>query len=393
MLPLGPTGYGGSPYQSPSSFAGNPLLISPERLAEAGWLSPATGPTAELPRRPRRLRRRRSAVKEWLLRRAFADFRPRAAGLRGVRRARTRDWLDDYALYMALKEHHDGSAWYDWEPGPGPPRAAGARRLAGEARRARSGIHQFVQYAFARQWRALREACRPGQVQLLGDLPIFVAQDSADVWARPDLFCLDERGRPTVMAGVPPDAFAPETGQLWGNPLYHWPAHAAERYAWWVRGSRPSSTGWTCSGSTTSGASRPTGRSPPGRRPPRRAAGSRAGRRFFEAVREALGRAPAGGRGPRRDHRGRERPARPVRPAGHARAPVRPRGDAGHGVPPALHASSTTASPTRARTTTTRPSAGSPSRRGPPAEQASTRPSGRSPASSWIRRATRSIGT
>ncbi len=232
ILPVGPTGFGNSPYQSYSSFAGNPLLVSPEAMARAGWLSASDW--ADLPDFPDDHVDFDAviAAKERLLRRAFANFRPEPPEFEAFV-AENADWLDDFALYMALKEHHDGAAWFDWEPGlvRRDPKALSLwREKLSEAIR----YVQFVQYAFAVQWRALREACRERGVKLLGDLPIFVAQDSADVWACPHLFCLDEAGHPTVVAGVPPDAFAPETGQLWGNPLYDWPVHAADRYAWWV---------------------------------------------------------------------------------------------------------------------------------------------------------------
>jgi 4-alpha-glucanotransferase len=230
-LPLGPTGYGNSPYQSYSSYAGNALLISPEKLAESGWLTPSDW--SDYPTFPedRVAFDEVIAAKERLLRRAFAnvgvmppdfeEFLEENAG-----------WLDDYALFMALKEANDGRAWYEWEP-------ALVRRVDDVLERWRAKLadtvryYQFVQYVFARQWRELRHACQTRNVTLLGDLPIFVAQDSADVWARPDLFWLDERGRPTVVAGVPPDAFS-ATGQLWGNPLYRWDVHAKEGYAWWI---------------------------------------------------------------------------------------------------------------------------------------------------------------
>ena len=233
ILPIVPTGSGNSPYQSYSTFAGNPLLISPERMAEAGWLSPDDW--ADLPAFPEGRVDYDAAIpaKDRLLRRAFANLGGEGpAGLPAFVAANA-DWLEDYALYMALKEHHGGAAWYDWEPGlalrdPGTL-ADWQGKLDASVR-----YHRFVQFAFASQWEALREECRSRGVLILGDLPIFVALDSADVWACPHLFCLDERGRPTVVAGVPPDAFAPETGQLWGNPLYHWPAHAEDDYAWWV---------------------------------------------------------------------------------------------------------------------------------------------------------------
>jgi len=231
ILPVGPTGYGNSPYQSYSSYAGNPWLISPEGLADDGWLkasdwhdypslSPehvdfeAVGP-----------------AKERLLRRAFARFRPEHLGFETFL-AENAQWLDDYALYMAMKDAHGGVPWYEWEPALAarePTALAHQRELLANSIR----YYQFVQYAFDRQWRALREACQAADVQLIGDLPIFVAQDSADVWSRPELFLLDEQGRPTAVAGVPPDYFS-EDGQLWGNPLYDWKAHAAENFAWWI---------------------------------------------------------------------------------------------------------------------------------------------------------------
>jgi 4-alpha-glucanotransferase len=231
ILPLGPTGYGNSPYQSYSSYAGNPLLISPERLAEERLLSPSDW--ADYPRLPddRVAFDAVTAAKDRLLRRAFAKFRPEAEGFRAFVEAEA-GWLDDYALFMALKDAHGGSPWYDWEPelvGREPEALSRARRELAETVR----YYEFLQYVFSRQWGAVREACRARRVGLIGDLPIYVAQDCADVWSRPDLFWLDAQGRPTCVAGVPPDYFA-ATGQLWGNPLYRWEAHAAEGFAWWI---------------------------------------------------------------------------------------------------------------------------------------------------------------
>lgn len=229
LLPLGPTGAGNSPYQSHSSFAGNALLISPEAMVERGWLKaedlPATGEEStaavDFPKA--------AALKNELLAKAFARFTPDAAFNDFV--ADNKHWLDDYALFMALKTQHQGRPWFDWEP---DLIARRPETLAAFAKSAEETIrfHQFAQFIFIEQWRALREACRRRDVKLIGDVPIFVAHDSADVWARPDLFFLDEHGKPTVMAGVPPDYFS-ETGQLWGNPLYRWEAHAKDGYAWW----------------------------------------------------------------------------------------------------------------------------------------------------------------
>jgi 4-alpha-glucanotransferase len=233
MLPLGPVGYGGSPYQSPSSFAGNPLLISLDRLAERGWLDARE--LAAIPDLPAGRADFDAAGElkwEWL-RRAFRGFA--AAGddpdFEAFRREH-RAWLDDYVFFQALRDAHGGQPWYEWEP------ELVAREL--EAcdrwrRQVAEGIrfHEFVQYAFETQWQDLRAACKDRGIRLIGDVPIFVAHDSADVWAHPDLYYLDEHGRPQFMAGVPPDFFS-EDGQLWGNPLYRWETHAKDGYAWWL---------------------------------------------------------------------------------------------------------------------------------------------------------------
>jgi len=231
LLPLGPTGYGNSPYQSYSSFAGNPLLISPESLADEGLLSASdlagTGPFPE----DRVDFETVVPAKFRLLRRAFEAFSPAPAEFDEMVE-RNASWLDDYALFTALKEHHGGRPWYEWGPRL-------VRRDPEALNRAREELKdsvrfvRFQQYVFAKQWEAVRQACRARGVSLFGDVPIFVSKDSADVWSRPDLFWLDGRGRPTVVAGVPPDAFA-KTGQLWGNPIYRWEVHAREGYAWWI---------------------------------------------------------------------------------------------------------------------------------------------------------------
>ncbi|WP_390553770.1 4-alpha-glucanotransferase [Singulisphaera acidiphila] len=231
ILPLGPTGFGNSPYQSYSSHAGNPLLINPDLLVEEGWLE--TNDLGEYPALPEAHIDFDAVAdaKDQLLRRAFRRFSPNQPEFTSFLQENA-EWLGDYALFMALKEANGGSAWYEWEPDL-------VRREPSTIERWRSQLSQsilyykFVQFAFARQWKALRASCAEHRIQLIGDLPIFVAQDSADVWARPDLFQLDETGRPLFVAGVPPDYFS-ETGQLWGNPLYRWEAHASERFAWWI---------------------------------------------------------------------------------------------------------------------------------------------------------------
>jgi 4-alpha-glucanotransferase len=231
VLPLGPTGGMNSPYQSHSSFAGNPLLISPEWIVEKGRLdrSSLEGP----PGFPADHVDFRAVAKfkEGLLRRAFETARADDPAFQEFLAANA-GWLEDYALFMALKDASDGLPWFEWEPELVTRKPATLarwkNRLADDVR-----YHQFVQFVFDVQIKDLRKACAEKGIGLIGDIPIFVAHDSADVWARPDLFFLDKRGRPTCVAGVPPDYFS-ATGQLWGNPLYRWDVHAADGYAWWI---------------------------------------------------------------------------------------------------------------------------------------------------------------
>jgi 4-alpha-glucanotransferase len=231
VLPLGPTGGMNSPYQSPSSFAGNPLLISPESMQKHGWIT-----TRDLASRPDFPQEHVdfAAVAHFkgaLLRRAFEGFPSTDPQFQAFLRSNA-SWLDDYALFMALKELNHDKPWQTWEPGLVARKPEALARWR-EKLDASVRYHQFVQYVFETQMRELRAHCRERRVKLIGDIPIFVAQDSADVWAHPDLFFLDRRGRPTVQAGVPPDYFS-STGQLWGNPLYRWEAHQREDFTWWI---------------------------------------------------------------------------------------------------------------------------------------------------------------
>ncbi len=237
ILPLGPTGYGDSPYQCFSAFAGNPYLISPEKLIEDGLLKRADlEPTPHFPRHtvdygPVIL------FKLALLDKAYANFRAGAgsAALRAEFEAFKRAqalWLNDFALFMALKAAHKGSVWSAWAPELAARQAealAEARARLADAVEAQC-LRQFL---FFRQWQALKDYAQQAGIKILGDIPIFVAYDSADVWAQPELFCLDEQGRCAVVAGVPPDYFS-RTGQLWGNPLYRWEALQQTGYAWWI---------------------------------------------------------------------------------------------------------------------------------------------------------------
>lgn len=236
VLPLGPTGYGDSPYQCFSAFAGNTLLVSLEDLVADGWLK-ATD-LAGAPAGPARQCDFGAAIehKRPRLVRAFERFE-REAGAQAREDLRVfceanAAWLDDYALFAALKARHAGRPWTDWEPAlaqrePGALHAW-RERCAREVR-----AEQFAQWQFFLQWGRLRERCRAAGIRLMGDLPIFVAHDSADVWSHPELFRLAADGRPASIAGVPPDYFS-ATGQCWGNPLYRWDVLERSGYAWWV---------------------------------------------------------------------------------------------------------------------------------------------------------------
>jgi 4-alpha-glucanotransferase len=237
MLPLGPTGYGNSPYQTYSAFAGNPLLLSLEKLSEDDLLS-ARDLADVPPFSPHRIDY--DAVRDFkrrLLGKAFESFQrtaggPQRDGLAAFAQCQA-EWLDDYSLFMALKETHHGASWPDWGRDIAlrqPEALAGWRKKLA----ARVDFHVFLQYHFFRQWQHLKAECGQHAIQLFGDVPIFVAHDSADVWSHPELFHLDEAGKPTVVAGVPPDYFS-RTGQRWGNPLYRWEAMAASGYAWWLQ--------------------------------------------------------------------------------------------------------------------------------------------------------------
>ena len=236
-LPLVPVGHGDSPYASPSTFAGNALLVSPKRLVEDGLLDASD--LAGAPAVPAE-RVDYDAVRTWkggLIETAYRRFEAGAApGLRAELDAFAHvhaGWLDDYALFAVLKEKHGGAAWTEWP-------AALARRQPDALDAARAtlaeavGRVRFEQFVFWRQWAALRAHARRRGVRLFGDLPIYVAHDSADVWADRDLFSLDADGRPVAVAGVPPDYFS-ATGQRWGNPLYRWDKMAEDGFAWWTR--------------------------------------------------------------------------------------------------------------------------------------------------------------
>lgn len=235
VLPLSPTGYGDSPYQSPATIAGNPLLISPAKLVEAGHL--ARDDVQHVPDFP--IERvdfgRVIPHKNDLLNRAFENFRAHAP--REQREAFARfcrahaAWLDDAALFLALKESHAGRAWREWEPELVARKPAALKR-ARAALAEKIENQKYRQWQFFEQWLALKRYANARGIRLIGDVPIYVALDSADVWANPAQFLLDKNFQPLAVAGVPPDYFS-ASGQLWGNPLYRWNAMARDGYAWW----------------------------------------------------------------------------------------------------------------------------------------------------------------
>lgn len=232
MLPIGPAGYGNSPYSAHSSFAGSPMLVSLEALVEDGLLAAADLPRASSGRIDWGAV---APAREQALRRAFTAFVKRPARARSRLDAfarRARPWLADWALYAALKRAYGDGPWIDW---PGPVRARKPAALAEARRKLTEEIrfHVFCQWRFHEDWVRLRAHAQDRGVALVGDVPIVVAHDSADVWAHRELFRLDVDGQPTHVAGVPPDYFS-TTGQRWGNPLYRWPRLRRTSYRWWI---------------------------------------------------------------------------------------------------------------------------------------------------------------
>ncbi|MFP4377544.1 MAG: 4-alpha-glucanotransferase [Spirochaetales bacterium] len=235
VCPLGPTGYGDSPYQCFSAFAGNPLLIGLEPLVALGYLdadaladAPDTGNRVDY-----------GAVIPWknaVLKQSYARFEQHATNSDRAKLERfvelNASWLEDYALFVAIKEAHEGRPWTEWAP-PLRDRHPDAIATFSAEHRERINLSYYLQWVFQTQWYELRAVASAHGIKIIGDLPIFVAHDSADVWAHRELFYLDDVGNPTVVAGVPPDYFS-ATGQLWGNPIYNWDRHQDDGFAWWI---------------------------------------------------------------------------------------------------------------------------------------------------------------
>jgi 4-alpha-glucanotransferase len=234
VLPLGPTGYADSPYQCFSAIAGNPYLISPAKLIEDGLLNnndlenQPVFPSNKvdygimIPWKVNLLQKAyQKHKKTGVLSREFSNYREE-----------NQDWLEDFALFMAMKQAHGLKPWVEW---PEALRDRQPQAITAFKDTNRAGIieqHAFDQFLFSRQWTAVKAYANQRNIKIIGDVPIYVAHDSADVWRNPELFQLDAQGYPIVVAGVPPDYFSP-TGQLWGNPIYKWDLHAKSGFAWW----------------------------------------------------------------------------------------------------------------------------------------------------------------
>lgn len=233
VFPLGPTGYGDSPYQSFSAFAGNPLLISPDKLIEDGLLYqtdliniPENSPRVDFGKVIN--------FKKQLLTAAYSNFKNDNRNLKKEFNSfieENNSWLEDYSLFMAAKDYHKGASWNKWEKSI-LHREKSALKSFKEKFHDEIVYHKFIQFLFFNQWKSLKNYVNENGIKIIGDMPIFIAFDSADLWANKNLFTMDEEGNPTFVAGVPPDYFSP-TGQLWGNPLYKWDVMEKDEFLWW----------------------------------------------------------------------------------------------------------------------------------------------------------------
>ena len=231
VLPVGPTGYGDSPYQSFLTFAGNPLLIDLDELVRSGLITKEECTSADYGADPTFVDFDKvNSTKMALLRKAYEAFEE-DAGYVAFERAE-KEWLEDYALFMAIKEENDKVSWTKWDKAL-RFRESKAMETAKERLQKEVGFWKFIQYIFFTQWDRLKSYANKNGIQIIGDIPIYVSPDSADVWANTELFLMDSDLNPKSVAGVPPDYFS-ATGQLWGNPLYDWAKMKEEKYAWWI---------------------------------------------------------------------------------------------------------------------------------------------------------------
>ena len=232
ILPLGPTGYGDSPYQSFSTFAGNPYFIDPVTLLQEGLLTVEECASFDFADHEARVDYGKLYFNRYkLLRMAYERFEQSEDFVSFV--DENRWWLDDYSLFMSLKNRYEGSSWDNWVEGERNRKDA-ALTKARESLDEEICFHFFLQYQFTKQWNALHRYANQKRIEIIGDIPIYVAFDSADAWANPELFQFDEERKPIAVAGCPPDYFS-ETGQLWGNPLYDWEYHQKTGYQWWFK--------------------------------------------------------------------------------------------------------------------------------------------------------------
>lgn len=234
ILPLGPTGYGDSPYQPFSTFAGNPYFIDLDRLAEEGLLTREECEAYDADDGSQYINYEKLyKLRFTVLKIAYERSRP--AGDPGYQKflSQNADWLDNYCLYMAVKNYFGGVSWREWEPDI-RMRTDEAMEHYSELLRDEIDFYRFQQYQFQKQWGELKAYANAHGIHIIGDIPIYVAFDSADTWANPELFQFDEEGKPSAIAGCPPDGFS-AIGQVWGNPLYNWEYHRKTGYEWWTK--------------------------------------------------------------------------------------------------------------------------------------------------------------
>lgn len=233
ILPLGQTGYGDSPYQSFSTYAGNPYFIDLETLIQEGLLTKKECSQYDFGENAESIDYEKLYQTRFLvLHKAYKRFESKDSKDYSIFLKENKDWLDEYCLFMALKNKHDGVSWSEWET-PYREREKKAIGRAKQELKEEIDFYRFQQYQFAKQWKKLHTYANENGVKIIGDIPIYVAFDSADTWASPELFQFDEDNLPVAVAGCPPDGFS-ATGQLWGNPLYDWEYHKGTGYEWWL---------------------------------------------------------------------------------------------------------------------------------------------------------------